>query len=82
MKLELLKPAKSLNKAYLKQSIKQEQIETFKSELKTRRRHKRSRSVMPVMHHETLDLFEIDPAQPGRRRIFAPSPPSFSSIFS
>lgn len=33
MKLQLLKPAKSLNKAYFKQSIKQEQIELFKSEL-------------------------------------------------
>ena len=34
MKLELLKPAKSLNKAYLKQSLKIEQIELFKTELK------------------------------------------------
>lgn len=33
MKLQLLKPAKSLNKAYLKQSLKSEQIELFKSEL-------------------------------------------------
>lgn len=33
MKLEILKPAKSLNKAYFKQSIKREQIELFKSEL-------------------------------------------------
>ncbi|MFZ4475642.1 MAG: DUF7149 domain-containing protein, partial [Saprospiraceae bacterium] len=34
MKLQLLKPAKSLNKAYLKQSLKSEQIEIFKAELK------------------------------------------------
>ncbi len=34
MKLQLLKPAKSLNKAYLKQSLKSEQIELFKAELK------------------------------------------------
>lgn len=33
MKLDLLKPAKSLNKAYFKQSLKIEQIELFKSEL-------------------------------------------------
>ena len=33
MKLDLLKPAKSLNKAYFKQSLKREQIELFKSEL-------------------------------------------------
>lgn len=33
MKLQLLKPAKSLNKAYFKQSLKREQIELFKSEL-------------------------------------------------
>lgn len=34
MKLELLKPAKSLNKAYFKQSLKSEQVELFKDELK------------------------------------------------
>lgn len=34
MKLELLKPAKALNKAYFKQSLKRDQIELFKSELK------------------------------------------------
>jgi adenine-specific DNA-methyltransferase len=33
MKLETIKPAKSLNKAYFKQSITREQIEIFKSEL-------------------------------------------------
>lgn len=33
MKLQLLSPAKSLNKAYLKQSLKREQIELFKSGL-------------------------------------------------
>ena len=33
MKLDLLKPAKSLNKAYFKQSLIREQIELFKSEL-------------------------------------------------
>src|SRR5580693_5830463 len=32
MKLELHNPAKSLNKAYFKQSLKREQIELFKSE--------------------------------------------------
>lgn len=31
MKLTLISPAKSLNKAYLKQSLKREQIELFKS---------------------------------------------------
>lgn len=34
MNLQLFKPAKSLNKAYLKQSLKSEQIELFKAELK------------------------------------------------
>ena len=34
MKLQLLTPAKSLNKAYFKQSLKIEQINLFKSELK------------------------------------------------
>lgn len=33
MKLNLLLPAKSLNKAYLRQSLKREQIELFKSNL-------------------------------------------------
>lgn len=35
MKLEILKPAKSLNKAYLKQDLKRNQIELFKSNLTT-----------------------------------------------
>ena len=33
MKLEILKPAQSLNRAYLKQSLKREQIELFKQNL-------------------------------------------------
>lgn len=33
MKLHLLAPAKSLNKAYLKQSLKRDQIEIFKTNL-------------------------------------------------
>jgi adenine-specific DNA-methyltransferase len=39
MKLQLLKPAKSLNKAYFKQSLKSEQIELFKAELKKTFKH-------------------------------------------
>ncbi len=33
MKLEPIKPAKSLNKAYFKQSLTREEIELFKTEL-------------------------------------------------
>ena len=33
MKLQVVSPAKSLNKAYLKQSLKREQIEHFKANL-------------------------------------------------
>ena len=39
MKLELLTPAKSLNKAYFKQSLNREQIDLFKSELQKNFKH-------------------------------------------
>jgi adenine-specific DNA-methyltransferase len=51
MKLQLLTPAKSLNKAYLKQSLKREQIELFKANLSRlfdRINEKESESVFPA----------------------------------
>ena len=33
MRIEIINPSKALNKAYFKQSLKREQIETFKTQL-------------------------------------------------